>query len=190
MTEKELRKLHRHDLLELLVEQSRETARLNAALREREEQLGEALEGNGRLKDKLNEKDELVEKLKARLNGKDEEIAEKEAESEEQLLRLKEKLNEKDTLVEKLKSRLDEKDAQIAEEKKAREEGLNRLKEKLDEKDTLIERLRGQTERKEEKIEKLEAEIENLRSDRWKKMGESGFPPEFLEILERLKAFL
>ena len=39
MTEKELRKLHRHDLLELLVEQSREAARLGAALKEKEEEL-------------------------------------------------------------------------------------------------------------------------------------------------------
>ena len=44
MTEKELRKLRRHDLLELLVEQSREAVRLNAALREKKEELTEALE--------------------------------------------------------------------------------------------------------------------------------------------------
>ena len=35
MTEKELRKLHRQDLLELLVEQSREASRLSAALDEK-----------------------------------------------------------------------------------------------------------------------------------------------------------
>ena len=62
MTEKELRKLGRHDLLELLVEQSREAARLDAALQEKEEEFRKASEGNKRLKEKLNEKDELDRK--------------------------------------------------------------------------------------------------------------------------------
>ena len=39
MTDKELRKLRRQDLLELLVEQSREAARLKAAFEEKEEDL-------------------------------------------------------------------------------------------------------------------------------------------------------
>lgn len=39
MKEKELRRLHRRDLLELLVEQSREASRLDAALKEKEEEL-------------------------------------------------------------------------------------------------------------------------------------------------------
>ena len=52
MTEKELRKLNRHDLLELLVEQSREASRLGASLKEREDELAQALGSNGRLKEK------------------------------------------------------------------------------------------------------------------------------------------
>ena len=68
MTEKELRKLHRHDLLELLVEQSREASRLNTRLTEIEEESGRNAESVERLKDKLDEKDQLIETLKGRLN--------------------------------------------------------------------------------------------------------------------------
>ena len=57
MTEKELRKLHRQDLLELLVEQSREASRLSAALDEKEQECREITENNERLKAKLDEKD-------------------------------------------------------------------------------------------------------------------------------------
>ena len=186
MTDKELRKLYRHDLLELLVEQSREASRLNAALQEREEELREALEGSGRLKDKLDGKDELIEKLKARLDEKDTEMAGEAAANGEQLERLKEKLNEKDALVEKLKQRLDDKDAQMAEEKAAGEECLERLKGRLDEKDALIGKLREQADRKDERIGKLEAEVERLQAGRWKEMREGGFPPELLEGLKAL----
>ena len=148
MTEKELRKLNRHDLLELLVEQSREASRLGASLKEREDELAQALGSNGRLKEKLDEKDALVEKLKGRL---------------------------------------DEKDVQLAEETAVREEQLKRLKEKLNAKDGLIDKLREQTDRRDEKNERLETEIERLRSDRWKEMKESGLWPE---LLERLKTLL
>ena len=148
MTEKELRKLNRHDLLELLVEQSREASRLGASLKEREDELAQALGSNGRLKEKLDEKDELIEKLKRRL---------------------------------------DEKDVQLAEETAVREEQLKRLKEKLNAKDGLIDKLREQTDRRDEKNERLETEIERLRSDRWKEMKESGLWPE---LLERLKTLL
>ncbi len=187
MTEKELRKLHRHDLLELLVELSREAARLNAALQEKDTELTAVLEGNGRLKDKLDEKDELIEKLKSRLDEKDVQMAEKAAGAGEQIERLKEKLNEKDVLVERLKKRLDEKDTWMAEATAGWEDQLKRLKEKLDAKDILIEKLREQSERRDERIGKLEVETERLRADRWKEMKESGLPPE---LLERLKTLL
>ena len=180
MTEKELRKLHRHDLLELLVEQSREAARLSMALQEKEEELAATLESNERIKGKLDEKDALIEKLKSRLDEKDAEMTENAAAAEEQL-------NGKDTLIEKLKSRLDEKDTQMAEEAAHSEENFSRLKEKLDAKDALIEKLRTQAERRDEKIERLETETERLRSNRWKEMKESGLPPE---LLERLKTLL
>lgn len=88
MTEKELHKLHRQDLLQLLVEQSREARQLGSQLAETEDNLNQMQSGNDRLKTKLDEKDEQID-------------------------RLKERLDEKDAQINKLKSRLDEKDATI-----------------------------------------------------------------------------
>lgn len=75
MTDKELRKLRRQDLLQLLLAQSREVAR--------QQELGDELRGeyeqqqktDRRLKDKLDEKDAQLERLKKRLDQKDAEIA-------------------------------------------------------------------------------------------------------------------
>ncbi len=89
MTEKELHKLKRHDLLVLLVAQGKEAAEL-------QEQLGQTQRA-------LAEMTALSERLKTRLNEKDEQIE-----------RLKERLNEKDGQIERLKERLDGKDARIA----------------------------------------------------------------------------
>lgn len=162
MTEKELRKLHRQDLLELLVEQSREASRLSAALDEKEQECREITENN--------------ERLKAKLDEKDAGLAQHTAASGEQLESLKGKLDEKDAQIEKLKGRLDEKDAQ-----------MEKLKGRLDEKDAQIGKLREQTDRREEKIEKLEAEMEKLRAIKWKEMKESGLPTE---LMSRLKALI
>ena len=89
MTEKELHKLSREDLLRLLLAQSKEVSRRKAELEKTSADRDEARDTLARLKDKLNEKDEQIE-------------------------RLKDKLNEKDALLEKLKGRLDEKDAELA----------------------------------------------------------------------------
>jgi|GEM_PF-2812496 len=75
MTDKELRKLRRQDLLQLLLAQSREVAR--------QQELGDELRGeyeqqqetDRRLKDKLDEKDAQLERLKKKLDQKDAEIA-------------------------------------------------------------------------------------------------------------------
>lgn len=123
MTEKELRKLNRHDILELLVEQSREASRLRLVLEEREERLIGATSGLERLKCKLDEKDAQIEKLKGRLDGKDLEMSKKSSEDAE--------------LAERLKTKLDEKDAIISE----RDATIERLKAKLSEKDERIEAL-------------------------------------------------
>lgn len=104
MTEKELRRLRRQDLLQLLVEQSREAARLQAESDEKSEGLAQLNESYERLKAKLDDKDAQLERLKEKLNEKD-----------ALLEKLKERLNEKDTLLEKLKGRLDEKDTRIGE---------------------------------------------------------------------------
>lgn len=102
MTEKEFHKLRRHDLLQLLVTQMRESNTLQEELDENGEQLRQSQESNDRLKVKLDEKDAQIEKMKGRLDEKDAQIE-----------RLKERLNEKDAQIKKLTGRLDEKDARI-----------------------------------------------------------------------------
>lgn len=102
MTDKELRRLRRRDLLQLLVEQSRETARLQTESDEKSEELAQLNENFERLKGKLDDKDIQLERLKEKLNEKD-----------AFLEKLKGRLNEKDALLEKLKGRLDEKDSSI-----------------------------------------------------------------------------
>lgn len=89
MTEKELRKLRRQDLLELLLEQGKEAVKLADQLTETENSLAQVNSGYERLKRKLDEKDVQIEKLKYRLD-------------------------EKDLQINKLKKRLDEKDAKIS----------------------------------------------------------------------------
>ena len=111
MTDKELRRLRRQDLLQLLVEQSKEAARLQTESDEKSEELARLNESCERLKGKLDEKDTQLERLKEKLNEKD-----------VLLEKLKEKLNEKDALLEKLKGRLDEKDASIGELEKYKKE--------------------------------------------------------------------
>ncbi|MBQ4257484.1 MAG: hypothetical protein II713_00610 [Clostridia bacterium] len=73
-TNKELHKLHRQDLLELLIGQSREVAQQQETITENEKTIAELNATLERLKDKLNEKDALIEKLKGRLDEKDEAI--------------------------------------------------------------------------------------------------------------------
>ncbi len=82
MTDKELRKLRRQDLLQLLLAQGKETAALQAAFEEQGKKQQELQEANGRLIAKLNDKDELIEKLKQRLDQKDATIHELKVEME------------------------------------------------------------------------------------------------------------
>lgn len=94
MTEKELQKLRRQDLLELMLAQGQQMVELQGTLDTTTEELEAIRETDERLKEKLNEKDAQMESTSERL---------------------KEKLNEKDALIEKLKGRLDQKDAKIRE---------------------------------------------------------------------------
>jgi predicted RNase H-like nuclease (RuvC/YqgF family) len=71
MTEKELHKLRKQDLLQLLLAQGREAAELQEQITKLSASLEETEAGNERLKAKLDEKDELIEKLKSRLDEKD-----------------------------------------------------------------------------------------------------------------------
>lgn len=131
MTEKELHKLSRQDLLELLLSQSKEVARQQAQIAELEEADSVTQESYARLKQKLDEKDAQLEKLKSRLDEKDAAIGSLENQIEEwkagrrleledqvdQILvsseRLKNKLSEKNAQLEELKNRLNQKDATI-----------------------------------------------------------------------------
>lgn len=76
MTEKELHRLRRENLLELLLAQGKEAAAMQASFMEKERELEKLQEGYERLKEKLDEKDAQIEKLKDRLNQKDEKIHE------------------------------------------------------------------------------------------------------------------
>ena len=71
MTERELHKLKRQDFLQLLLTQGQEMEELNARLTEALSELEQTRDTDERLKEKLNEKDELIEKLKSRLDQKD-----------------------------------------------------------------------------------------------------------------------
>lgn len=111
MTEKELHKLRRHDLLQLLLAQGREAAQLQTRIDEMTAKLEEVQEMNGRFVGRLDDKDAQIGKLKGRLDEKD-----------VQVKLFKERLKEKDIRIEKLKDRLDQKDVQIEELRKVIEE--------------------------------------------------------------------
>ena len=104
MTEKELHKLRRHDLLQLLLAQGREAAQLQDRIRELTESQGQLQQANDRFIERLDDKDAQIQRLKDRLDEKD-----------AQADRFKERLKEKDAQIEKLKDRLNRKDTQIEE---------------------------------------------------------------------------
>lgn len=67
MTDKELQKLGRRELLQLLLEQAKESERLGKALAETEEQLQQMQETYERLRERLDNKDAQIHELKATL---------------------------------------------------------------------------------------------------------------------------
>ena len=71
MTGKELHRLRRQDLLQLLLSQSKEVAQLNEDMEARDAENEALNETNERLRAKLDEKDEQIERLKEKLNQKD-----------------------------------------------------------------------------------------------------------------------
>lgn len=83
MTEKELHKLSREDLLRLLLAQSKEVNRQKAQAAASAAECGELKATLERLKDKLNEKDEQIERLKKKLDEKDALLADYQAEGPE-----------------------------------------------------------------------------------------------------------
>lgn len=67
MTDKELQKLGRRELLEMLLDQAKESERLGALLKETDEQLRTAQEGYERLRERLDRKDERIHELETEL---------------------------------------------------------------------------------------------------------------------------
>lgn len=67
MTNKELQKLGRRELLQLLLNQAKETERLTAELAETQAQLQELTETYERLRERLNHKDERIHELETTL---------------------------------------------------------------------------------------------------------------------------
>lgn len=117
MLDKELKKLKRSDLLEIMIAQSKEVAAVKDQKEILEGHIAQMEDDFARLKQKLDDKDEQIEKLKVRLDEKDEQInrlKEKLDAKDEQFARLKEKLDEKDIQIDRLKARLDKKDEEIA----------------------------------------------------------------------------
>ena len=106
MADKDLRKMKRQDLLELLILQSKEVLRMQDDIMLKTSTIEELTNMSDRLKAKLNEKDEEIEgisnRLKAKLDEKDRQID-----------HLKEKLDDKDVQLDRLKIRLDQKEAKI-----------------------------------------------------------------------------
>lgn len=111
MTEKELHRLRRHDLLQLLLAQGREAAQLQGQIDDMTAELNDLHETNSRFIGRMDDKDAQIEKLKRRLNEKDAQVE-----------TFKERLKDKDAQIDRLKGRLDQKDLQMEELKKVIEE--------------------------------------------------------------------
>ncbi len=138
---KDLQRLNRQDLLELLVGQMREGDDLRAAIERNEREIQNLNDLADRLKGKLDLKDEQMENLKDKLDIKDAQID-----------HLKRRLDEKDARLEVLKGRLDFKDSIIA----RLSESQNMSKEELE----IIEARERALENEEARIAKAEAETE------------------------------
>ena len=68
MTDKELQKLGRRELLQLLLDQAKETDRVSKLLRDTEEQLSQAEENYERLRERLDHKDARIHELQEQIN--------------------------------------------------------------------------------------------------------------------------
>ncbi len=96
MTDKDLHKLSREDLLKLMLAQSKELTRQKTIVSKMTTTAEENTASIDRLKAKLDEKDETIERLKGRLNEKD-----------ALLEKLKKSLDDKDKLLEEKQEELD-----------------------------------------------------------------------------------
>lgn len=80
MTDKELRKLSRQDLLQLLIAQGRDAAAVEEQLKETKYNEQRQFDSNERLRDRIADREETIEHLKEKLAGKDEKLNEKDRE--------------------------------------------------------------------------------------------------------------
>ncbi len=80
MTDKELRKLSRQDLLQLLIAQGREAAAIEEQLKDAKYNEQRQLDSNERLRDRIADREETIEHLKEKLAGKDVKLGEKDRE--------------------------------------------------------------------------------------------------------------
>jgi septal ring factor EnvC (AmiA/AmiB activator) len=79
MTEKELHKLSRQDLLHLLLTEVKENGTLQGQLDETRSELRDTQESNDRLKARINDREEQVQRLKEKLDKKDRLLDKKDA---------------------------------------------------------------------------------------------------------------
>ena len=92
MTDRELKRLSRQDLLQLLIAQGREAAAVEEQLKEAKYNEQRQFESNERLRDRIADREETIEHLKEKLAGKDEKLNEKDreiAELKDQIAMLK-----------------------------------------------------------------------------------------------------
>ena len=133
MTDKELHRLKRAELISLLITEIQEVNDLKDAYDESEKECAQLCDDVEHLKQRLEDKDEKFKRLKAKLDEKDKDSA-------EQFERLKAKLDDKDKQIEHLKQRLDAKDVKIKEsDLPGDREEIEKLKELLDQKNTEFE---------------------------------------------------
>ena len=129
MTDQELRKLSRPELLEMMIRQGRAVSELREQVRQAEQKQAETEAA-------LQTANETLERLKKKLDDKDLEL-------QDQAARLEE-------TIEHLKRRLDAKDQESRQQSDEAEATLDRLKKKLDNKDATIRELRLLLERERE----------------------------------------
>ena len=160
MTEKELRRLGRQDLLQLLLAQSKEVSRQRALIEELKHDITEEQELTERLKAKLDEKDETIAHLKRRLDAKDESMNKMKADTAEMsktVQFLRSRLDEKDIALDAARARLDQMTglatsstrvsaSTASADMKELDERLQRLKERIAQADTMAETLRKEEE--------------------------------------------
>ncbi|MCF0127564.1 MAG: hypothetical protein HUJ70_03295 [Pseudobutyrivibrio sp.] len=109
MTSKELHRLGKMDLIELLLRETQEVAVLKDQLAASQDEVKELTDMGERLKEKLADKDMQLATLKDRLDDKDEKIENVKsivADRDLQIEHLVEKLDEKDAKIDRLKRRI------------------------------------------------------------------------------------